>query len=371
MRTSDFDYELPGDLIAQSPAPKRDLSRLLVLHRASGAIDHRPSFRNFPGYLSAGDALVLNDSRVIPARIRGERLNSTTGPKHGMAATQSPAQFEILLVEEVAANEWWAMLRPGKRARKGTVIRLHGVPSEQQILATVLDTNTEGHRLLRFSGSPDILQELEEVGEMPLPPYIHRQAGRSASADRERYQTVFAERAGSVAAPTAGLHFTPEMLESIQRLGVQVIRVTLHVGLGTFAPVKREQLAEHPMHEERYEISPDSAERIERTRSRGGRIFAVGTTSLRVLESAAARSGGVIRAGCGRTRLFVYPPYRFQVVNALLTNFHLPRSTLLMLVSAFAAPESTSGVGLVRQAYEQAIRARYRFFSYGDAMLLL
>jgi len=373
MRTSDFDYELPEELIAQAPARSRDASRLLVLERSTGVVRHCPSFRDFPGFIKPGDALVLNDSRVIPARLRGERIlhGRESEARHGMSGAQTPAQFEILLLEEVRTNEWWAMMRPGKRARTGTRIRLHGEPTLQQVTATVMTVNEEGHRLLRFEGTADITSELDRLGEVPLPPYIHRPGRCDAPEDRERYQTVFADVPGSVAAPTAGLHFTPELLDTLAGRGIRILRVTLHVGLGTFAPVKHENLASHPMHEERFEISCETARALEETRAANGRVFAVGTTSLRVLESVAAQNRGRVVAGRGRTRLFVYPPYRFEVVNALLTNFHLPRSTLLMLVSAFAAPGSTDGVSLVRRAYAEAIRERYRFFSYGDAMLLL
>ena len=358
MRTADFDYELPPELIAQKPASQRDQSRLLVLHRDSGRIEHR-HFRDLLEYLRAGDVLVLNDSRVIPARLRG--LNSETG-----------GQFEVLLVEEIAVNDWWVMLRPGRRARVGTRISLRdlqGRPSP--VHATVTQTNEEGHRRLSFSGAADIVDMLDALGEVPLPPYITRPDTSAMETDRERYQTVFAGPAGSVAAPTAGLHFTEAMLAEVAARGARVCFVTLHVGLGTFAPVKVETLAVHTMHEERYELSLAAARTINQAKAEGRRVITVGTTTIRVLESVAAQPSQPLATGSGRTRAFIYPPYDFKVADALLTNFHLPRSTLLMLASAFAAPNSTAGRELVLAAYAEAVRERYRFFSYGDAMLIL
>jgi S-adenosylmethionine:tRNA ribosyltransferase-isomerase len=380
MRTADFDYELPPELIAQVPAPQRDQSRLLVLHRQSGQIEHR-TFHNLPGYLRSGDLLVLNNSRVIPARLRG--MNAHTGGK-----------FEILLLAENAINDWWVMLRPGKRARVGTEIVLldaQGQPCTVQ--ATVLDTNSEGHRRLRFAGAPNLADLLEDLGEVPLPPYIVRPETSRTMQDRQRYQTVFARPAGSVAAPTAGLHFTESLLAEIAARGVQVCFLTLHVGLGTFAPVKAETIAAHTMHEERYELGEETARAIDEAKAAGRRVIAVGTTTTRVLESLAnptlqsprtSDSGGPasdfglrssdfpwLVPGAGKTRIFISPPYDFKIADALLTNFHLPRSTLLMLVSAFAAPRGTQGRELILSAYAAAIRERYRFFSYGDAMLIL
>lgn len=366
MRTADFEFELPPELIAQAPAPERDQSRLLVLHRDSGRLEHR-RFPDLIEYLHPGDALVLNNSRVIPARLRG--VNALTG-----------GQFEALLLEENAVNDWWAMLRPARRARTGTRIQIqdaHARPSGVQ--AVVIEANAEGHRRLRFAGTPNVLERLDTLGEVPLPPYIARPNGSRLESDRERYQTVFARPGGSVAAPTAGLHFTEALLAQIAARGTQVCFLTLHVGLGTFAPVKAETPAAHRMHEERYELSAATARVINAARSAGRRVIAVGTTSLRVLESQAAQSpppGGArpraaVTAGRGRTRLFIYPPRDFRAADALLTNFHLPRSTLLMLVSAFAAPNSTRGRERMLAAYAEAIRERYRFFSYGDAMLIL
>ena len=276
MRTADFDFELPPELIAQAPAPQRDLSRLLVLHRQSGQVEHR-RFRDLQEYLHPGDLLVLNNSRVIPARLRG--MNAHTG-----------GQFEILLFEENATNDWWVMLRPGKRARVGTQIILRdedGHPTE--VCATVLETNDEGHRRLRFGGAINIADMLDRLGEVPLPPYIVRAGSSQMEQDRERYQTVFAQPAGSVAAPTAGLHFTESLLAEIAARGVQVCFLTLHVGFGTFAPVKAETIAAHIMHDERYELSEETARAINEAKSAGRRVIAVGTTTVRVLESVAAQ----------------------------------------------------------------------------------
>lgn len=357
MRTADFDFPLPPELIAQTPAAQRDASRLLVLHRGSELFEHR-NFRDLVDYLRPGDVLVLNDSRVIPARLHG--VNVKTG-----------GQFEILLVEEMGVNDWWAMVRSGKRAREGTRITLRnskGTPSS--IEALVVERNLEGHRRLRFEGVLNILDILDDLGDVPLPPYIERNGVVESDQDRERYQTVFARPAGSVAAPTAGLHFTETLLNRIRQQGIQVCFVTLHVGLGTFAPVKSESLTAHIMHHENYQLSQKTAETIHRAKAAGGRVIAVGTTTLRVLETIARQSAGPILSGAGRTGIFIYPPYEFKLVDMLLTNFHLPRSTLLMLVSAFAAPGRTAGLERILSAYAEAVRQRYRFFSYGDAMLI-
>lgn len=400
MRTADFDFVLPPELIAQHPTTQRDASRLFILHRHSGQIEHR-QFRDLRHFLRAGDVLVLNNSRVIPARLRG--VNAATG-----------GAFEMLLLEENSPNDWWAMLKPGKRARIGTKIQIQNParqrdqpPSGTTFHATVTAINEEGHRRLQFAGPSDLLAALDELGEVPLPPYIRRETGarnsrpaRTAepsqpaerefrasapnaphSLDCERYQTVFAQSAGSVAAPTAGLHFTEKLLAEIRALGVDVQFVTLHVGLGTFAPVKADTLAAHVMHEERYELSAATAQAVNRAKAAGQRVIAVGTTSVRVLESSCgvpplggsreASSANQIVAGRGRTKIFLHPPHDFKIVDALLTNFHLPCSTLLMLVSAFAAPGETRGREMVLAAYSEAIREHYRFFSYGDAMLVL
>jgi S-adenosylmethionine:tRNA ribosyltransferase-isomerase len=356
MRTADFDFQLPPELIAQQPAPRRDASRLLVLHRADNRIEHR-RFPDLLEFLQPGDVLVLNNSRVIPARLRG--VNASSGGK-----------FEALLLEENAPNDWWAMMRPGKNARIGTNITFHkaGDPTDS-IQATVVETNDEGHRRLQFSGTPDISRQLERLGEVPLPPYIERQ-GRQLE-DKERYQTVYAKTNGSVAAPTAGLHFTPEMLEQIRRRGVQIRFITLHVGAGTFLPVKTESLAAHKMHEERFELSEATAKAINAAKNSGRRVIAAGTTTVRALETAAAQNDGKLAKYAGKTGIFIHPPFSFQIADALLTNFHLPRSTLLMLVSAFAAAGEVRGREMILAAYAEAVRERYRFFSYGDAMLIL
>lgn len=362
MHRADFHYELPPELIAQTPASRREGSRLLVLHRADGRIEHR-RFLDLPAYLRRGDLLVLNDSRVIPARLRGFK------PRSG-------GEIEVLLVEENAVNDWWAMLRPGKRVRAGTKIEFVRVVegaklgANGELRATVLAKNAAGHCRLRFDGPADVREVLDSFGEVPLPPYIER-FGPPSAEDRERYQTVFAGPPGSVAAPTAGLHFTPELLAQVAAEGVEVRFVTLHVGLGTFAPVKTDRLEDHVMHEEVFELPAATAVAVNAAKREGRRVIAVGTTSVRVLESAAAQSPGSLHAVHDRTRLFLRPPQTFRVVDALLTNFHLPESTLLMLVSAFAAPGETRGRDLVLAAYAEAVRERYRFFSYGDAMLLL
>lgn len=300
----------------------------------------------------------MNDSRVIPARLRGINRRTSGG-------------FEVLLVSEIGSNDWWAMLRPGKRAPLETQIEiLDARGGKSGILATVIDINPEGHRRLRFSGTKNIGNDLENIGEMPLPPYIKRDSPRCAVEDLERYQTIYAKPKGSIAAPTAGLHFTNEVLAQIRQSGVVICPVTLHVGLGTFAPVKADALANHVMHEERFFVSTETAEVINAAKRDNRRIIAVGTTTVRVLESAATDSG-FVSAGSGRTRIFIHPPRQFRMVDALLTNFHLPRSTLLMLVSAFATPGETEGRNLILSAYAEAVAQRYRFFSYGDAMLIL
>jgi len=356
MRTSDFHFELPPELIAQHPASKRDESRLLVLHRKESRVEHR----RFPGlleFLRAGDVLVLNDSRVIPARLRG--TNAKSGGK-----------FEILLLEENAPNDWWTMLRPGKKARIGTQIVLTDASGWQtKITAAVLAANSECHRRLKFSGADDLRGELDSLGEMPLPPYIHRD--EKLAEDKNRYQTVFAKNNGSVAAPTAGLHFTPELLDKIRAIGVKICFVTLHVGLGTFLPVKAQTLAAHKMHEERFEIGEETVRAVNDAKKSGRRVIAVGTTTVRVLESVAAQNAGKLNVYAGKTNIFIFPPFQFQIVDALLTNFHLPCSTLLMLVSAFASPGGMRGREMVLAAYAEAVRERYRFFSYGDAMLII
>jgi len=356
VRISDFDFDLPPEQIAQHPASRRDASRLLVLHRASGRIEHR-RFPDVADYLNPGDLLVLNNSRVLPARLRGVKLGGGGG------------RIEALLVRPEARNDWWVLLRPGKRVRPGT--RLRFGPEAQALEAEVVEKNAEGHCRLRFTATEDVLDRLEAViGRVPLPPYIR--GGRMVDADIQDYQTVYASCPGAVAAPTAGLHFTEELLDRLRAKGVETAFVTLHVGLGTFAPVKAERVEEHVMHAETADLPADTAEAVNRARRAGRRVVAVGTTSVRALESAAARSeDGDLQPWTGETRLFIRPPHTFHVTDVLLTNFHLPRSTLLMLVSAFAAPGETRGRELVLDAYAEAVRAGYRFFSYGDAMLLL
>lgn len=380
MRPADFEFELPEELIAQTPSPVRDQSRLLVFDRATEKTEHK-KFSDLVEFLSPDDVLVLNNSRVIPARLRG--VNVVSGGK-----------FEVLLLEDNSVNDWWAMVRPAKRARSGTeIIFLDADKAQMQIKATVIEINSEGHRRLKFFGVENLSDELEKIGEPPLPPYIRRDTGTSEGRvtrdpdstqksgtrvtrpsekdDRERYQTVFAKPPGSVAAPTAGLHFSESLLETIRARGVKICFVTLHVGLGTFLPVKAETISEHVMHEERFDISDETAAVIRDAKRKGKRVIAVGTTSVRVLETVATQNEGQVVGTSGRTRIFIHPPYDFKIVDVLVTNFHLPRSTLLMLVSAFAAPGETRGREMILSAYAEAIRERYRFFSYGDAMLIL
>lgn len=357
MKTADFDFALPPELIAQAPAARRDESRLMVLSRLNNSFEHR-KFSDLPGLLQPGDVVVLNDSRVIRARLRG--VNARTG-----------GQFEILLLSENARNDWWVMLRPGKRAQPGTIIQLldtHKNPTSIQ--SSVVEFNAEGHRRLQFTGTPNILEALEQLGELPLPPYIKRDLGGTSAVDLDRYQTVYSKAPGSVAAPTAGLHFTPEVLNAIRARSATIHPVTLHVGLGTFAPVKADDLSDHLMHEERFTLSEETAAAVNRAKREHRRVIAIGTTSVRVLESAADPATGEVRTQTSRTRIFIYPPHHFRVVDALLTNFHLPCSTLLMLVSAFATPGHTSGREHILNAYREAVRERYRFFSYGDAMFI-
>jgi len=357
MRTADFQFDLPPELVAQHPAPERGQSRLLFLHRKENRLEHK-RFPDLAGFLRLGDVLVLNDSRVIPARLHG--TNAKTGGK-----------FEMLLLEENGINDWWAMMRPGKNARPGTKILIEGGKTRPEPLAaTVLEKKPEGHGRLQFTGINDIKSALEEIGEVPLPPYITRKNSGQLGEDKVRYQTVFASHDGSVAAPTAGLHFTDELLDKIRAKGVKICFVTLHVGSGTFLPVKTENLSEHTMHEERFTLGKETVKAINDAKKSGMRVIAAGTTTVRVLESVAAQNDGKLNFFAGKTNIFIYPPYRFRIVDALLTNFHLPCSTLLMLVSAFAAPGETRGREMILSAYAEAIRERYRFFSYGDAMLI-
>lgn len=339
MLTRDFDYELPPESIAQHPAPRGE-SRLLVVDR-EGTDRHR-HVRDLPELLRAGDLLVINDTRVIPARLFGRR------PGGG--------QIEILLTGRAGEREWDALVKPGRRARPGTTFILG---EDEGLTAEVIEKEESGRHRLRFS--EPIEPHLDRLGHMPLPPYIQRE---DAEEDRERYQTIWARTPGAIAAPTAGLHFTREILDRITAAGIGLAEVTLHVGLGTFKPITAERLEDHRMESERWEVCEATAEAIRRTRENGGRVVAIGTTVVRTLESAALAGKGDVRAGSGATELFITPGFRFQVVDVLLTNFHLPKSTLLMLVSAFAGQER------VMAAYKEAIREGYRFYSYGDAMLL-
>ena len=321
-------------------------------------MQHR-QFVDLPGFLKAGDLIVYNDSRVIRARLRGIR------PASG-------GRFEILLLSENQVNDWWVMMKPGKRVKPGSPLKFNDLSGQIDVVqAVVEEKNAEGHCRLRFFGTMDLRNDLDRIGEVPLPPYIERAAGGQTTEDATRYQTVYAQHAGSVAAPTAGLHFTTQMMDSLKQRGVETAFVTLHVGPGTFAPVKEEDLSRHPMHEESFEISARAAEQILKARAEKRRVIAVGTTSMRVLESSAAQNGGRLAAMHCSTRLFIHPPYDFKVVDALLTNFHLPKSTLLMLVCAFGSPGSMEGCAHVLNAYREAIKNRYRFFSYGDAMLVI
>jgi S-adenosylmethionine:tRNA ribosyltransferase-isomerase len=341
MRASDFDYDLPPDLIAQEPAPERGTSRLLVLERATGTVTHR-RFPDLLELVEPGDVLVLNASRVLPARLRGTR--------------ESGAAAELLLVRETPDGSWLALGHPGGKLKPGRRVRF-GPDSEVEILEML----GGGLRRVRFTGSLDAHATLARYGEVPLPPYIKRPP---TAADRERYQTVYAEHEGSVAAPTAGLHFTPVLLDALRARGVAVVTLDLHIGPGTFKPVEVEDLRRHPMHAEVFQVSEGAAATINERRAQGGLVWAVGTTVVRTLETS-AHAGGRIAPGAGETSLFVYPPYTFRAVDRVLTNFHLPRSTLLMLVCAFGGYEQ------VMRAYGEAVRERYRFYSYGDAMAVI
>ena len=356
LKTADFDFDLPPGLVAQHPALTRDASRLLTTERASGQRTHH-HFADLPQFLHAGDVLVLNNSRVIPARLHGRKI-------------AGKATVEILLIEPAQHSTWWAMVRPGKRLRSGTRIALHDRTGQPTSLVTeVIEKNEEGHARLRFDGTEDVLAELDRLGEMPLPPYIQREAHGQTEEDIDRYQTVYADPAGSIAAPTAGLHFTEALLDQLRSQGVEIHALTLHVGLGTFAPVKVDSLDEHHMHTEHYTLPPETTAAINAAKAEGRRVIAVGTTTVRVLESA-AQTHKPLAATSGSTDIFIYPPRKFRIVDALITNFHLPQSTLLMLVSAFAAPGELRGREWMLETYAEAIREKYRFFSYGDAMLI-
>jgi len=340
LKKSDFYFDLPEELIAQEPLEDRSGSRLLVLDKETGEVEHH-IFKEIIDYLKPGDCLVLNNTKVIPARLLG--CKKDTG-----------AAVEVLLLKRRDKDMWETLVRPGKKARPGVRLVFGGGLLEAEVLETV----EEGNRLIRFSYDGIFEEVLDRLGEMPLPPYITHKL-----QDKNRYQTVYAKYEGSAAAPTAGLHFTKELLSQIEEKGVKIAYVTLHVGLGTFRPVKTENILEHHMHSEYYRIDEEAAGRINDTKRNGGRVICVGTTSCRTLESAADESG-FVRAGCDNTEIFIYPGYRFKVLDALITNFHLPESTLVMLVSALAGRENVLG------AYEKAIEEKYRFFSFGDAMLV-
>lgn len=341
MPKSDYYFELPQELIAQDPLEDRSSSRLLVLDKHTGAVSHRV-FRDIGEFLRPGDCLVLNNTKVIPARLLGVRAD--TG-----------AHVEVLLLKRQEGNVWETLVKPGKKCRPGARLSF----GEGLLGAEVLEVTEEGNRLIRFAYEGIFEEVLDRLGEMPLPPYITHKL-----QDKNRYQTVYAREEGSAAAPTAGLHFTQELLAQLEEKGIRIAFVTLHVGLGTFRPVKEENVLDHHMHSEYYQVPEETATLINRTRTEGGRVICVGTTSCRTLESAADEKG-VVQAGSGDTDIFIYPGYRFRVLDALITNFHLPESTLVMLVSALAGREN------VLNTYAEAVREQYRFFSFGDAMLVL
>ena len=340
MKTSDFYYDLPPELIAQTPLEKRDESRLLCLDKATGEWSHH-HFYELPDFLRAGDCLILNNSRVLPARLLGRRL-----PGGGAC--------EVLLLQDKGDKVWECLVRPGKHLREGARVSF----GDGELTAEIAEVLPDGNRLVRFDYEGIFLEVLERLGKMPLPPYIKEEL-----QDQERYQTVYSKVNGSAAAPTAGLHFTPELLERIAAKGVGVGYVTLHVGLGTFRPVKEDEIEQHDMHSEYCTIPQETADLINRTKANGGRVICVGTTSCRTIESWAEEDGTMTATG-GWTNIYIYPGYRFKVMDALVTNFHLPESTLIMLVSALAGREH------VLAAYEEAVRERYRFFSFGDAMFI-
>lgn len=340
MKTSDFYFDLPQELIAQDPLEDRSSSRLLVLDRKTGEIRHE-IFKDIVSYLNPGDCLVVNDTKVIPARLFGNKVGTD-------------AKIEVLLLKRKENNIWETLVKPGKKAKPGTKISF----GEGLLMGEVMDVVEEGNRLIQFSYEGVFEEILDQLGQMPLPPYITHQL-----KDKNRYQTVYAKHDGSAAAPTAGLHFTPELLEEIQKKGIQIAHVTLHVGLGTFRPVKVEDVTAHHMHSEFYIVEEDQAKIINETKKNGGKVISVGTTSCRTLESATDENG-ILKAGSGWTEIFIYPGYQFKMIDHLITNFHLPESTLLMLVSALAGKEN------IMNAYETAVKERYRFFSFGDAMFI-
>lgn len=340
MKTSDFYFELPQELIAQDPLPDRSSSRLMVLNRKTGEITHE-IFHDILKYLKPGDCLVRNNTKVIPARLFGKKAD--TG-----------ATIEILLLKRKEKDVWECLVKPGKKAKPGAKI----VFGEELLLGEIIDVVEKGNRLIQFSYEGIFEEILDKLGQMPLPPYITHKL-----QDKNRYQTVYAKHDGSAAAPTAGLHFTNELLEKIEKMGVTIANVTLHVGLGTFRPVKVEDVTKHHMHSEYYRIEKEEADKINKVKAAGGRIICIGTTSCRTIESATDENG-ILHAGEGNTEIFIYPGYSFKILDALITNFHLPESTLLMLVSALAGKEN------IMNAYEEAVKEKYRFFSFGDAMFI-
>ena len=340
MKKSDFYFDLPEELIAQTPLQKRDSSRMLHLDRQTGEIEHR-HFYELPEYLREGDCLVLNDTRVLPARLLGCR--------------SSGGGVELVLLRDLGEGRWECLSRPGRKTKPGTELTF----GDGELTATVEAVAEGGNRIVQFHYDGIFLEVLERLGKMPLPPYIKEEL-----QDAERYQTVYSRELGSAAAPTAGLHFTPELLDEIAKKGVKICYVTLHVGLGTFRPVKEDEIEDHEMHSEFCVVSPETADTVNAVRKAGGRVIAVGTTSCRTLESFTDEDG-TLRPGSRWTNIFIYPGYRFKCIDALITNFHLPESTLIMLVSALAGRES------ILHAYETAVKERYRFFSFGDAMLIL
>lgn len=340
MLLSEFDYELKEELIAQHPLEERDSSRLMLLDKNTGEIEHK-IFRNILDYLNKGDCLVVNNSRVLPARLIGNKKDTE-------------GKMEFLLLKRIDKDTWQALVKPGKRAKVGSEFYF----GNGELKATVIEIAEEGSRIVKFSYEGIFEDVLDRLGQMPLPPYI-----KEKLEDKERYQTVYSKEEGSAAAPTAGLHFTKELLTKIREKGVVVAEVTLHVGLGTFRPVSEEVIEEHKMHSEYYIIDKETAEKINGAKKHGGRVIAVGTTSLRCLESVAKKNGAIVEDS-GWTDIFIYPPYEFKAIDALITNFHLPKSSLLMLVSALAGKEN------IMRAYKTAVEERYRFFSFGDAMFI-
>ena len=348
MKTSDFYYDLPQELIAQDPLVDRSSSRLLIVHRKTGTWEHK-HFTDVVDYLNPGDCLVINDTKVIPARLIGERIHKNDGP---IKEPDVPgAKVEILLSD----RRWETLVKPGKRCRQGDRVSF----GDGRLTATIAEVLPDGNRLVDFNFEGVFEEILSELGQMPLPPYITHEL-----KDKNRYQTVYARYEGSAAAPTAGLHFTEELLQKISDKGIDIAHVTLHVGLGTFRPVKEENILDHEMHTEWYQVRPEDAEKINNAKSSGHRVICVGTTSCRTVESVGTEDG-LMSADTGETSIFIYPGYRFKVMDALITNFHLPESTLIMLVSAYAGRE------LVLKAYEEAVKERYRFFSFGDACLFV